>query len=187
MKKIVKIVLSFILIIPFYVYANTIINGNDFEIYNRNKVDIYNKWTLGKIDSTVQKWTSEASYQAPYKAAVTTDEYLAEVVENLNYYRYLVGVPEIEESTTNDVALQKAEVIQTLFVEEQHGLTHYLYNDFAKPFDMDNDFWGSPTNQVGAYANHNIISYGRPDEPNFYFFDESIFDPVYPEAGHRMA
>lgn len=170
------------MLFPFSIYANTVINGNDFTIYNRTKEEIYNKWIVGKIDDSVNIFNREASYVSPYVAGITTDEYLGEVVDNLNYYRYLVGVPEILEKTTNDNELQTAEVIQTLYVLEEEKLTHYLYRDFEKPDDMDQAFW-----DIGANANHNIISYGRPDEPNFYFFDESIFDPVYPQSGHRMA
>ena len=192
-KKLLRLLLLLLLIIPLNVYANTVINGNNFAIYNRTKEQIYNKWSTGKIDRNVTIYTTEPNYYSPYRAGVVTNEYLDEVLDNLNYYRYLVGVPEITENTSNDEALQKAEVIQTLYVEENWSLTHHLYEDFEKPDDMSDDFWGSEEeckNEgicYGAYANHNIISYGRTDEPNFYFFDESIFDEDYPEAGHRMA
>lgn len=195
-KTILKILLILTIILPLNVYAqNRVINGNDFAIYNRTKADIYNKWRIGKIDQEVPIYVSEPSYTAPYKAGVVTTDYLDEVLDNLNYYRYLVGVPEITIRTTNDEALQKAEVIQTLYAEENYALTHDLPKDFTKPDDMNDDFWGSKEECerkenpqcYGAYANHNIISYGRPDEPNFYFFDESKFDEEYQEAGHRMA
>lgn len=183
MKKLSYILLVLVMILPMMVYAdNRIINGNDFDIYKRSKEDIANKWVSGEIDDEVPIFVSEPSYVSPYKAGVTTDEYLAELVENLNYYRYLVGVPEILEGTTNDVELQTAEVVQTLYANKTHSLTHKLYNDFPKPDDMDDEFYN-----LGAYANHNIISYGMPHEPIFYFFDESIFNPDDPKNGHRMA
>lgn len=181
-KKLLKLFLFLTIILPLNVYANTIINGNDFAIYNRTKEQIYNKWRVGKIDSEVNIFTSLPSYTAPYKAGVVTTDYLDEVLDNLNYYRYLVGVPEITNRTVNDEELQTAEVVQYLYVDENSSLTHYLMEDFEKPSDMDQAFY-----DLGANANHNIISYGRPDEPNFYFFDESIFDDYYPQAGHRMA
>lgn len=181
MKK--YFILMLLMMIPFMVYAdNRVINGNDFDIYKRSKDDIANKWTIGEIDDSVPIFISEPSYVSPYKAGVVTDEYLAEVVDNLNYYRYLVGVPEILEGTTNDPSLQTAEVVQTLYANEYHALNHKLYNVFPKPDDMDQDFY-----DLGVYADHNIISYGRPDEPIFYFFDESIFNPDDPKNGHRMA
>ena len=181
-KKLLKLLLILTIILPLNVYANTVINGNDFAIYNRTKEQIYNKWRVGRIDQSVNIFTSLPSYTAPYKAGVVTTDYLDEVLDNLNYYRYLVGVPEITNRTTNDEELQTAEVVQTLYVESEYSLTHYLMDDFEKPEDMDQSFY-----DLGAYANHNIISYGRTDEPNFYFFDESIFDDFYPQAGHRMA
>ena len=181
-NKFYKLLLFILIIFPITVYAdNPVINGNNFTVFNRTKEEIYNEWLTGKIDSSVTKYISEPSYTAPYKAGVVTDEYLAEVVENLNYYRYLIGVPLIEESTTNDEELQTAEVIQTLFVIKNRSLTHDLVNDFPKPDDMEQSFY-----DLGSDPNHNIISYGRVDEPNFFFFDESIFDEGYPENGHRM-
>lgn len=184
MKKIFKLIISLIILLPINVYANMVINGNEFTVYKRTKQEIYNKWIVGKINQNISRFDTLPQYTAPYKAGVANDEYLAEVVDNLNYYRYLVGVPEITESTSNDNSLQTAEVIQTLFVDKYNALTHELYNyeEMFRPSDMSDEFWN-----VGAYAKHHIISYGRPDEPNFYFFDESIFDPVYPQAGHRMA
>lgn len=180
MKK--KIVFIFIMLLPILVHANTVINGNDFEIYQRSKQDIFNKWQIGKIDRNIELFTSLPSYTAPYKAGVLTDEYLSEVVDNLNYYRYLVGVPDVVTDITNDEELQTAEVIQTLFVSEYSAITHHLNEDFPKPSDMSDTFY-----DLGANADHDVISYGRIDEPNFYFFDESIFDEDFPEAGHRMA
>ena len=94
----------------------------------------------------------------------------------------MVGVPEIVNKTTNDEELQTAEVIQTLYTVKTSNLTHRLDTDFSKPDDMEEDFYN-----LGAHATHDIISYGRPDEPNFFFFDESPFDPSHPTAGHRMA
>ena len=172
----------FIMLFPMLVHANTVINGNDFAVYQRSKQDIFNRWQIGKINRNVEIFTSLPSYEAPYKAGVVTDEYLAEAVDNLNYYRYLVGVPDVVTGITNDEELQTAEVIQTLFVSQHSAITHHLDEDFPKPNDMSSEFYN-----LGAYADHDIISYGRTDEPNFYFFDESIFDPRYPEAGHRMA
>ena len=181
MKK--KIVLfTFMLLFPVLVHANTVINGNDFAVYNRTKEAIYNKWQTGKIDRSIKVFTSLPSYTAPYQAGVVTDEYLQELLDNLNYYRYLVGVPEITKSVSNDVELQTAEVIQTLYVLENSAVTHHLADDFTKPADMSEAFYN-----LGANATHDVISFGRTDEPNFYFFDESIFDENYPEAGHRMA
>ena len=176
-------ILILLMMIPFMVYAdNRVIEGNDFDIYKRSKEDIASKYAVGAIDESVPIYITEPSYVSPYKAGITTDAYLAELVDNLNYYRYLAGVPEIEESTTNDPELQTAEVIQTLFVETYRRLTHYLYNEFPKPDDMDQEFY-----DLGANANHNIISYGMPQEPVFFFFDESIFNEEDPKNGHRMA
>ena len=182
-KKLFLLLFPLLAIFPIKVKAdNRVIDGNEFDVYKRSKEDITNKWNVGQIDKGITIFESMPSYVAPYKAGVTTDEYLREVTDNLNYYRYLVGVPEVKVYPKNDVSLQTAEVVQTLYVNKTRKLTHELYNDFPKPNDMSDNFYN-----IGANANHNIISYGKPGEPNFYFFDESAFDESYPESGHRMA
>lgn len=182
-KKVFNLLLIFAAILPMTIYAdNRVINGNDFDVYSRTKEDIANKWKIGQITRPDNIYEVIPSYSSPYKAGVVKQSYLDEIIDNLNYYRYLVGSPEITIKTSNDNELQTAEVVQTLYVKSTNSLTHYLYNDFTKPSDMDENFYN-----LGANANHNIISYGMPTEPNFFFFDESQFDQEYPTAGHRMA
>lgn len=175
------ILLLLIICLPSVVFAkNRVIDGNEFDVYKRSKEDILDKWnTLGVIDNSVTKYVSNPSYTNPYKAGVLTSDYLKEVNDNLNYYRYLVGVPLTTKIPVNNNDLQTAEVIQTLNVNAGNNLTHELYNDFAKPSDMDQTFYNT-----GAYANHNIVSYvrNRQMQPNFDFFNESYFTTT---AGHR--
>ena len=185
-RKIVSLVLVMFMLLPVTVLAdNRVINGNEFSVYKRSKEDIYDRWKTGKLDipSNYNDIYEELpSYQAPYKAGVVKQSYLDDVVDNLNYYRYLVGVPEITVKTSNDIELQTAEVVQTAYVNATHKITHTIADVWSKPEDMDEEFWN-----LGVNADHNIISYNLVRDPNFSFFDESIFDSRNPQAGHRVA
>ena len=161
---------------------NKVIDGNEFDIYKRSKEDIMSKWnTWGVIDTNVSKYVTTPNYSNPYRAGVLTQNYLNEINDNLNYYRYLVGVPLTTKTPGNNEALQTAEVIQKLNVDAGNGLTHHLDEDFAKPNDMSDAFYN-----LGATAENNIVSYvyNRQMHPNFDFFDESHFDT---SSGHRTA
>ena len=181
MKKIYLLVLFMLL--PNIVLAdNRVIDGNEFDIYKRSKEDIISKWnTWGIIDSNVTKYSTIPNYKNPYRAAVLTQNYLNEVTDNLNYYRYLVGVPLTTKVPSNNEALQTAEVIQKLNIDAGNGLTHHLDEDFPKPNDMSDTFYN-----LGATAPNNIVSYvyNRQMHANFDFFDESHFDTT---SGHRTA
>ena len=185
-KKIVGIVLVMFLLLPVSVLAdNRVINGNEFDVYKRTKEDIYNKWKTGKLDIPSNYndiYESLPSYKAPYKAGVVKQSYLDDVVDNLNYYRYLVGSPEVTIKTSNDNDLQTAEVVQNAYYNATHSITHKLADNWSRPSDMEEEFWN-----LGVNAKHNIISYNLVKDPNFSFFDESIFDKYSPQAGHRVA
>ena len=50
-KKIISLIIIIFMIIPLSVSAeNIIINGNEFNVYKRNKEDIYNEWKSGKLE-----------------------------------------------------------------------------------------------------------------------------------------
>ena len=185
-KKIVGIVLVMFLLLPVSVLAdNRVINGNEFDVYKRTKEDIYNKWKTGKLDvpsNYSDIYDELPSYKAPYKAGVVKQSYLDDVVDNLNYYRYLVGSPEVTIKTSNDQELQTAEVVQTAYYNATHNITHELADNWSRPSDMEEEFWN-----LGVNAEHNIISYNLVKDPNFSFFDESIFDSRNPQVGHRIA
>lgn len=177
---IVIIVLTF-LILPMKTSANTIINGNEFSTFKRTKAEIQAAWNVGRLDSSGNIFEVEPSYTAPYRAGVVKQSYLDDILDNINYYRYLVGVPEITTKISNREDLQTAEVVQYLNLTDREngvGLTHYL-NEYPKPSDMSQEFYNKAVS-----ANHNIItSYGY-GSPIFPFFAESVFTYT---AGHRDA
>lgn len=181
MKNKLYLLLLLIITIPSIVFAdNRVIDGNEFEIYQRSKEEILSKWnTWGIIDSNVTKYSTKPLYTSPYRAGVLTQNYLNEVNDNLNYYRYLVGVPLTTKIPTSTVDLQTAEVIEKLYVESKGELTHHLNEDFPKPSDMSDEFYN-----LGANADNNIVSYAynRQVLPNYDFFNESYFTET---AGHR--
>ena len=186
MKKNILLIFIVFLVFPISVYAeNQVINGNDFDIYKRSKEDIFSKWESSKLNipnNYNDIYERLPNYNAPYKAGIVKQNYLNSVINNLNYYRYLTGSPEIIEPTSNDNELQTAEVVQNAYVNATGNITHNIGDNWTKPNDMTTEFWN-----LGINANHNIISYNLVKDPNYSFFDESIFDDDYPEAGHRLA
>ena len=177
-KNYLYLVVIAVFLIPINVFAeNTIINGNDFSIYQRSKEDIKNKWETGVLEIPTSIYEIEPSYETPYQAGVVKEGYLKEVMDNLNYYRYLTGTPEITEIPKNNEDLQTAEVLQYLYYKSTNDIEHDLYNYFEKPTDMNDDFYNK-----GVYARHNIISTYGYKNPIFPFFNESEFTTT---AGHR--
>ena len=183
LKKYWGVILLFILyfLAPVNVFANTVINGNDFAVFQRTKEDIQAAYEVGYMNISDNIWLEEPSYTAPYKAGVLKQEYLDEVLENVNYYRWLIGSPEITVPMTNREDLQTAVVLQYLNLSDKEngvGLTHYL-SDYPKPDDMTEEFY-----KTAYQANHNIISSYGYGMPIFPFLAESIFTYT---AGHRDA
>ncbi len=176
------IVLTLFIAIPNNSYAtNRVINGNDIEQFQRTKQDIQELWKNSnlKLEDGYSIYDEEPSYEAPYKGGVVKQEYLDRVLKNLNYYRYLVGSPQITTKMSNRQDLQAAVVIQYLYYKSTLDLTHTLYSDFEKPSDMTDEFYN-----LGAYARHEIISSTSYKTPVYPFFNESIFSIT---AGHRTS
>lgn len=170
--------------VPVLAEGEIVINGNELATFkNRTKEQIFSLWQDAEIkdyDSIFEEG-KEPSYTAPYSGGTVKQEVLQNVRKNLNYYRFLVGSPEITEEFTNQPQLQNASVLQTINLRDWDngvGLTHSLW-DYPKPDDMDQSFYDS-----AVFANHNIIStYGYKSSIRG-FFGESYFTYT---AGHRTA
>ena len=187
MKKRYFILLIFVSLFAFMIMpnkafaTNRVIDGNKISTFLKTKKQIKNKWNSGKIDlkDNYSIFSKEQSFKAPYNGGVVKQEYLDNVLRNLNYYRYLIGSPEIKEKITNREDLQAGTVVQYLSMKSGNALTHWLRNVYSKPSDMSKEFY-----DLGVDADHNIISsysYGAPVYP---FFGESYFDYT---SGHRVA
>ena len=179
--RVILVAVLMLLLVPGKVSANTVINGNDIPEFQRSKADIQNAWKIGQLDYSGSVFEVEPSYVAPYRAGVLKQSYLDDILDNLNYYRYLIGVPEVTTKMTNNEDMQTAEVLQYLNLTDKEngvGLTHELY-DYPKPDDMDQSFY-----KKAASASHNIISSYSYQAPIFPFFGESIFTYT---SGHRDA
>ena len=162
-----------------------LLDGNTFDKFkNRTITDIQNKWEASKLLYTASDniYERPQSLVAPYDGGLVKQDYLDNCIRLLNYYRYLVGNVEITNPTHQRDDLQKASVCQRLWLNQGHGLEHYLSRNFTKPDDMDDDFYNIVV--TTAENNHNIISTANFTDPVFLFFRESYF---YYTAGHRMA
>ena len=174
-------VCAILLFLPEITYAaNQVINADEMEAFQKTKQDIQEKWNEGKLEIPSDGiYEVEQSLEAPYNGGVVKQEYLEEVKDNLNYYRYLIGSPEITETPKNREDLQAATVLQRLSLNSGNGLSHSLYNTFPKPTDMTDEFYN-----MAAWADHNIISSYNYSAPVYPFFSESYFDYT---SGHRTS
>ena len=112
--RVILVAVLMLLLVPGKVSANTVINGNDISEFQRSKADIQNAWKVGQLDYSGSVFEVEPSYVAPYRAGVLKQSYLDDILDNLNYYRYLIGVPEVTTKMTNNEDMQTAEVLQYL-------------------------------------------------------------------------
>lgn len=189
MKKISAAFLSAVMLIcgfclPIAAEREAVINGNELEGFkNRTKEQIVSLWQSAEIADyeSIFEEGKQSSYEAPYSGGTVRQDVLDNVRRNLNYYRYLVGSPQITESFVNQPDMQNASVLQAINLRDREngvGLTHSLW-EYKKPDDMDQSFYDS-----AVYANHNIISSYTYQSAIRGFFGESHFTYT---AGHRTA
>ncbi|MBR3511402.1 MAG: Ig-like domain-containing protein [Clostridia bacterium] len=157
------------------------INGNDFNNFKKSKQDIYQRWLNAKIINN--GWTEDTafdekpSYEAPYSGGVVKQEYLDLCLTNLNYYRYLSGLNDVECEMYQSEIMQAGQVLEWLYYKKYQSLTHILSN-MPQPDDMDDEFYN-----LASHAPNHIASSSNFLSPNFSFFRESKFLTT---AGHRM-
>lgn len=189
MKKISAAFLSAVMLIcgfclPSAAEQETVINGNELEGFkNRTKEQIVSLWQSAEIADyeSIFEEGKQSSYEAPYSGGTVRQDVLDNVRRNLNYYRYLVGSPQITERFVNQPDMQNASVLQAINLRDREngvGLTHSLW-EYKKPDDMDQGFYDS-----AVYANHNIISSYTYQSAIRGFFGESHFTYT---AGHRTS
>lgn len=189
MKKISAVFLSAVMLLcglclPSVAEQEIVINGNELESFkNRTKEQILSLWQTAEIADyeSIFEDGKQSSYVAPYSGGTVRQDVLDNVQRNLNYYRYLIGSPQITERFVNQPAMQNASVLQAINLRDREngvGLTHTLWN-YKKPDDMDQSFYDS-----AVYANHNIISSYTYQSAIRGFFGESHFTYT---AGHRIS
>lgn len=126
----------------------------------------------------------QPSVKYPYSGGQLKHDAHQAITDMRNYYRWVMGVSYSNEVSEHDPALQKASVIEYLYFQENHNLTHHLYENFTKPADMSDDFWN-----IGAHTPNVIVAGGfRPQGSIEGFFHEGYdtsskqFDTI----GHRF-
>ena len=140
MKKRYFMLLIFVSLFAFMIMpnkafaTNRVIDGNKISTFTKTKKQIKSKWNSGKIDlkDNYSIFSKEQSFEAPYDGGVVKQEYLDNVLRNLNYYRYLIGSPEVKEKITNREDLQAGTVVQYLSMKSGNALTHWLRPVYSK-------------------------------------------------------
>ena len=171
----------FVCLQPVYGAEDTI-NGNEDPYFkNRTKAQITERWENSKIQKrdSIYEEGKEPSFSAPYSGGVVKQEVLDNVLDNLNYYRWLIGSPEVTRKPAQRQDLQDAVVLQILSLNAGNPLTHWISDYYEKPADMSQEFYDS-----GNKADHNIISTYYYTSAVRGFFGESYFTYT---AGHRTA
>lgn len=188
-KKMSAVFLSAVMLLcglcfPAAAEQEIVINGNELESFKgRTKEQITSLWQTAEIADyeSIFEEGKQSSYVAPYSGGTVRQDVLDNVWRNLNYYRYLIGSPQITERLVNQPDMQNASVLQAINLRDREngvGLTHSLW-EYKKPDDMDQGFYDS-----AVYANHNIISSYTYQSAIRGFFGESHFTYT---AGHRTS
>ena len=162
----------FVCLQPVYGAEDTI-NGNEDPYFkNRTKAQITERWENSKIQKrdSIYEEGKEPSFSAPYSGGVVKQEVLDNVLDNLNYYRWLIGSPEVTRKPAQRKDLQDAVVLQILSLNAGNPLTHWISDYYEKPADMSQEFYDS-----GNKADHNIISTYYYTSAVRGFFGESYF------------
>lgn len=97
----------------------------------RTKEQITTLWQTAEIADyeSIFEEGKQSSYVAPYSGGTVRQDVLDNVWRNLNYYRYLIGSPQITERFVNQPDMQNASVLQAINLRDREngvGLTHSL-------------------------------------------------------------
>lgn len=128
--------------------------------------------------SAATYYTDPASTSAPYAQGVLSPDTHAAMTAMTNYYRWLVGAPELQAVSVGSESLQKGALVR-------HFDFNHIVSAANKPADMDDALWNE-----GAAARHNILALGyTPRGAIRGWLNEgySLTSGKWDTIGHRMA
>ena len=171
MKKLKYLLLFIILFCYLDVYAETITYHSTMEHTKKEIIDKYNETrsTYHYNDSVYQEIPS---LNIPYQEGSLRSEVEKDVLNQLNFYRYLAGLNELTINTTRQTANQKGALILAV----NHYLSHYP----SKPNNMDENFYQEGYSACGSKSNTwqgNISNGYRIDKvPEAFIIDNTNVD-----------
>lgn len=122
---------------------------------SRTKEDVGKKYSEGRYlgesyrDYNEETYYSEkASLVSPYNAGTLTDDTVKSMQGMTNFYRWLVGVDNL------NVDCVPTPELQYQALDRNFEFAHTISND-SKPEDMSDELW-----QKGFECNHNILAWG---------------------------
>lgn len=164
MKKRVGIIFLVLIFITFgkaSVYAasteDEVVYTAPESITNRTMKTIAERYAQAKSegesydDSDDETWYSTmSSLRSPYEAGTLTEDTHKKMTAMSNFYRWLVGVPELQKISVGSVSLQRQALVRNFH------FSHYVYDsahDTKKPADMPDELWDS-----GQLCTHNMLA-----------------------------
>ncbi|OUP86200.1 hypothetical protein B5F07_02600 [Lachnoclostridium sp. An169] len=131
------------------------------------------------IDSDSSTWYSTpSSTSAPYAAGVLTEDTHEAMTAMTNFYRWLVGVPELTATS------QHSDSLQAQALDRNFEFDHFISNS-SKPEDMDEDLWNE-----GFACDHNILARWYTPQGAITGWINEGYSTYYQEwdtLGHRYA
>ncbi len=163
-------------------------------IYDASEIALYRDRTIQEIadrysaaryagetysDSYSSTWYSvPASIKSPYAAGVLTEDTHEVMTAMTNFYRWLVGVPELKAGS------QHSDSLQAQALDRNFEFSHYIHSS-SKPADMDQELW-----DAGFVCTHDILArFSTPMNAVNNWMSEgySLKDGTWDTVGHRYA
>ena len=133
--------------------------------------------TYSNSDSST--WYQEpCSTSAPYAAGVLTQDTHTAMTAMTNFYRWLLGLNSLQNSSSNSDSLQVQALVRNF------EFSHFV-SDSSKPGDMSDEMWNA-----GAPCRHNILAMGyTPQGAITGWMNEgySLRSQSWDTTGHRYA
>ncbi len=145
--------------------GDTIDVGEKLGLMDRTKEEITKKFSDTIVASEESVYEAKGSSVAPYSSWMLTDSAKESCINQMNYYRYLVGnnemsgaEPDIWDAAGKGVVL--ADIYGTTFVDGK-----YNYVEVSQPSDMEDEFFAKaqymylffPSSNVGLEKEKDII------------------------------
>ena len=194
LSRLLAVVFSLALMLSILPVSSLAVGTDDAAVYDAAEISIfkdrtpqdvadrysaaqYVSMTYSNGDSSTW-YTTPASTQAPYAAGVLTADTHKTMTAMTNFYRWLVGVPELTTVSTHSDSLQ-AQVLDRNF-----EFAHFIQNS-SKPEDMSDELWAA-----GFECTHNILAMGyTPQGAITGWMNEgySLSNEKWDTLGHRYA
>ncbi len=174
-------------------FYTTILNESEFTSTLKNELLSVNHVALSHTKVQIKEMYDKAktkvtngdyyqvkpSVQAPHKAGALKEEVLTDILNQLNYFRWLTGLNGVNINRAYIEQSQKGSVLLAASTEFAHAP--------ARPSDMDQEFYNAAVaaTNAGFGFSANISSGDTPAGSVKGYIDDTY--NVHPDVGHRLS